>query len=64
MPRNDLKAYGSVTVRLPHALLEEVKAYASQHRRSLSELVRDGLELRLEGGDAVLRIIGDRAPRQ
>ena len=50
MPRNDLKAYGSVIARIPQDLLDQVKQYASQHRCTVSELIRDGLEMRLEAG--------------
>lgn len=48
MPRNDLKAYGSVIARIPQDLLDQVKQYASRHRCSVSELIREGLEMRLE----------------
>lgn len=47
MPRNDLKAYTSVIARLPQALADQVKHYASEHGCSVSDLIRAGLELRL-----------------
>ena len=58
MPRNDLKAYGSVIARIPQDLLDQVKQYASQHRCSVSELIRDGLEMRLEAGEVPGRSTG------
>jgi hypothetical protein len=48
MPRNDLKAYTSVIARIPHDLADQVKQYASVHRCSVSELIREGLEMRLD----------------
>lgn len=48
MPRYDLKAYTSLTARVPQELAEQVKRYAREHRCGLSELIRDGLEMRLE----------------
>jgi hypothetical protein len=48
MPRNDLKAYTSVVARIPQGLADQVKQYASQHRCSVSELIREGLEMRLD----------------
>jgi hypothetical protein len=48
MPRYDLKAYTSLTARLPQDLADQVKRYALEHRCGLSELIRDGLEMRLE----------------
>ena len=51
MPRNDLNAYGSVIARIPQDLLDQVKQYATQHRCTVSELIRDGLEMRLEAGE-------------
>lgn len=58
MPRHDLKAYTSVIARLPQALADAVKQYASQHRCSVSELVRDGLQMRLEAGEVPGRSTG------
>jgi hypothetical protein len=51
MPRNDQKAYTSLTARIPQDLADEAKRYAGIHRLSVSELIRDGLEMRLEAGD-------------
>jgi hypothetical protein len=48
MPRNDLKAYTTVLARIPQDLADAVKQYASVHRCTVSELIRDGLEMRLE----------------
>jgi hypothetical protein len=48
MPRNDLKAYTTVLARIPHDLADAVKRSASLHRCTVSELIRDGLEMRLE----------------
>lgn len=58
MPRGDKKAYGSVIARIPQDLLDQVKQYASQHRCTVSELVRDGLEMRLEAEDVPGRSTG------
>ena len=48
MPRNDLKAYTSLIARIPQDLADQVKRYAREHRCSVSELIRDGLEMRLD----------------
>lgn len=48
MPRQDLKAYTSVIARIPHELADQVQQYASQHRCRVSELLREGLEMRLD----------------
>jgi len=48
MPRNDLKAYASLIARMPQDLVDQVKRYAREHRCTISELIRDGLEMRLE----------------
>lgn len=48
MPRNDLKAFTSLIARLPQELADQVKRYASEHRCTISELIRDGLEMRLD----------------
>ena len=48
MPRNDLKAYTSLIARIPQDLADHVKRYAREHRCSVSELIRDGLEMRLD----------------
>lgn len=51
MPRNDLKAYTTVLAGVLLHLVGQVKQYASQHRCTVSELIRDGLEMRLEAGE-------------
>lgn len=48
MPRNDKKAYASVIARIPQDLVDAVKRYAGVHRCSVSELIREGLEMRLD----------------
>jgi hypothetical protein len=58
MPRGDLKAYTSITARIPQDLANEAKRYAGIHRLSVSELVRAGLEMRLEEGDVPGRTTG------
>ncbi|HEY5868433.1 MAG TPA: hypothetical protein VI542_23215 [Candidatus Tectomicrobia bacterium] len=50
MPRNDLKAYTSLIARIPQDLADQVRRYAREHRCAVSELIRDGLEMRLEEG--------------
>ena len=42
------KDYTTLSARVPRALAEAVTRYTSQHRASLSELIREGLELRLD----------------
>jgi Arc/MetJ-type ribon-helix-helix transcriptional regulator len=37
-----------VSVRLPRELYDRLERYATQYRQSISELVKDGVELRLE----------------
>jgi hypothetical protein len=41
----------TASFKAPVLLLQQVERYAKEHRLSLSELVRDGLEMRLEGVD-------------
>ena len=41
----------TVSFKAPVAFMARVRAYAKQHRQSISELVRDGLEERLNGSD-------------
>ena len=48
MAHNDLKAYASLIARIPQDLVDQVKRYASEHRSTISELIRDGLEMRLD----------------
>ena len=37
-----------LSLRIPQALYDRLERYAAQHRQSVSELVRDGIEMRLE----------------
>jgi predicted transcriptional regulator len=41
----------AISLRLPRELRTRLERYATQHRQSISELVRDGLEWRLSEGD-------------
>lgn len=59
MPRHDVKAYTTLLARVPQELADEAKRYATQHRCSVSELIRDGLEMRLESGDVPGRTTGE-----
>jgi hypothetical protein len=43
--------YETLTARFPAAFVQQVRAYAAQHRQSLSDLIRDGLDWRLGEGD-------------
>lgn len=58
MPRGDVKAYATLIARVPQALVDQVKSHASHHRCSVSELIREGLEMRLESGDVPGRSTG------
>lgn len=60
MPRHALKAYTTLMARIPQELADAVKQYASQHRYTVSELIRDGLEMRLEAGEVPGRSTGSR----
>ena len=62
MPRYDLKAYTSLTARIPQELADQVKRYAREHRCGLSELSRDGLEMRLEADSPWHAAARTRAP--
>ena len=62
MPRYDLKAYTSLTARIPQELADQVKRYAREHRCGLSELSRDGLEMRLEADPPWHAAARTRAP--
>jgi hypothetical protein len=48
MPTHVTATYATVQSRIPLELLDAVQHYASQHRCSISALIREGLELRLE----------------
>ena len=41
----------TISLRLPRELHARLEQYATQHRQSISELMRDGLEWRLSEGD-------------
>ena len=60
MPRHDQKAYTNVIARLPQELADALKRYAAQHRCTVSELIRDGVEMRLGTGDIPGRSPGSR----
>lgn len=47
----------TISLRLPRELHARLEQYATQHRQSISELMRDGLEWRLSEGDP--RGLGD-----
>ena len=46
--RPKTKDYETLVARVPGDLAEQVKRYAERHRQSVSELIRDGLEWRIE----------------
>ena len=48
MPRHDLKAYETLTARMPQALVDQARQYAQQHGATVADLLREGLALRLE----------------
>jgi hypothetical protein len=52
MPRHDLKAYATLSARLPQDLVDAVKHYASLHRLTVSELIRDSLQVYLDADGA------------
>jgi hypothetical protein len=52
MPRNDLKAYETLTARIPQDLVDAARRYASLHRCTVSELIRDSLQMYLDADDA------------
>jgi hypothetical protein len=49
--QNDDEKPVTISMRLPKELHTRLEQYATQHRQSISELVRDGLEWRLADGD-------------
>jgi Arc/MetJ-type ribon-helix-helix transcriptional regulator len=55
--QNDDEKPVTISMRLPKELHTKLEQYATQHRQSISELVRDGLELRLSECDP--RGLGD-----
>jgi hypothetical protein len=56
MPRYARKQYAPLVARVPQALVDAVKRYASLHRCTVSELIREGLEMRLEAGEVPGRV--------
>src|SRR5262249_24175979 len=51
----------TISLRLPKDLDTRLEQYATQHHQSISELVRDGLEWRLNDGDP--RGLGDASTK-
>jgi hypothetical protein len=49
LPRT--QPYHTIALKMPMDLLDRLKTYASRHRPSLSELIRDGLEWRMTESD-------------
>jgi hypothetical protein len=49
--RPKTKDYQTISLKIPTTLLTSVKRYARQHRQTVSELIRDGLEWRIGEGD-------------
>jgi hypothetical protein len=49
--RPKTKEYGSITIRMDMTLLERVKRYASLKRQTISEVVRDGVQVLLSDQD-------------
>ena len=50
MPTNVTETYCTVQSRITRELFERVERYGRMHRYNVSELIREGLELRLEAG--------------
>jgi hypothetical protein len=46
--QSDAERPVTVSLRIPQALYERVERYASEHRQTVSELVRNGIEMRLD----------------
>jgi len=49
--RPKTKEYGSITVRMDLALIEQVQRYARLKRQTISEVVRDGVQVLLSDQD-------------
>jgi hypothetical protein len=49
--RPKTKDYKTISLKMPQELLDRVQTYAGQHRQTISELIRDGLEWRITEGD-------------
>ena len=59
--QNDDEKPVTISMRLPKELHARLEQYATQHRQSISELVRDGLAWRLSEGDP--RGLGDASAK-
>ena len=59
--RPKTKDYKTISLKMPQDLLDRVQRYARQHRQSISELIRDGVEWRITEGDP--RSLGVAAPQ-
>lgn len=59
--QNDDEKPVTISMRLPKELHTRLEQYATQHRQSISELVRDGLAWRLSEGDP--RGLGDASAK-
>ena len=46
--RPKTKEYETLMARMPKKLVDRVKRYAKKHQLSISELIRTGLEMRLD----------------
>jgi len=49
--RPKTKEYQTFSLKVPQSLIDQVKRYARQHRQSVAELIREGLEWRIGEGD-------------
>jgi hypothetical protein len=49
--RPKTKEYQTFSLKIPQSLIDQVKRYARQHRQSVAELIREGLEWRIGEGD-------------
>ena len=56
--RPKTKEYQTISLKIPQALLDSVKRYAGQHRQTVSELIREGLEWRIGEGDPLAQRYG------
>jgi len=52
-------ALETVSFKAPREFMERLRGYAKQHRQSVSELIRDGLEWRLNEGDPLVYRYGE-----
>jgi Recombinase len=56
--RPKTKEYQTISLKIPQTLFDLVKRYASQHRQTVSELIREGLEYRIGEGDPLAQRYG------